>query len=281
MKHSYQGLALLAAALACPLAAPAERIERSFRVNTDTVVEVRNQIGQVKVRGWSQPQVRVIAVSKTRAVEPHLEQTASRVHLHTHVLESAASASDRVVDYEIWAPPDAHLDVYLGAGTLQVENFTEDVRVEAPTATVRLYRLDGNTVVKTLGGSVEVDSCTGRLEINSVSGTLRFRNTDTYYLVAETTSGDIFYEGDVRRGGSYEFRNHAGLVELALPAAASFELNANSVQGEVTNEFPLTPRSHGRVPQRAGIHSLLGTVQSGEAMIRVTSFSGTIRVRKR
>lgn len=281
MNRSARSLALLVAALALPLSVGAERLERTFPAADDTVVELRNLSGQVTVRAWDRPQVQVVALRRSLVVETHIEQAANRIHIHTHLLQTSAPASDRVVDYEIWAPPYARLQLYLETGTLQVENFFDDVSVETVAATVELRNLSGHTSVKTLNGSVEAVRCSGRLEAASISGTLRFLETDTRYLVANTTSGDIFYEGDFRSGGSYDFLNHDGSIELRLPASASFELNANSVEGQVESELPVTPRSHGRVPQRAGMQSLLGTVHTGEAMVRATSFSGTIRVRKR
>lgn len=273
---------VLAAAVLAPLAARAERIERTFPADADTAVEIRNYVGQVKVHGWSQPQVKVIALRKTQVVEPHLELKANRVHIHTHNLDTAASPADRVVDFEVWAPPDAQLDIYLESGSVLVENFTEDIRVEATAANVRVYRLDGYSTISTLSGGIEAEACAGRVEVTTISGTVRFRNNDSRNLVAGSTSGDIYYEGALQRGGSYEFRTNSGTIELTLPADASFELNARSSEGEVRNDFPLAPRSHGRPPQQANaLRSSLGTVQSGDALIRASSFSGTIRVRKR
>ena len=281
MNRTAGGVVLLVATLAWPLTARAERIERTFPATTETVVEVKNLNGQVEIHAWDQPQVRVVAVRRSPAVETHFEQAANRIHIHTHLLQASAPASDRVVDYEIWAPPYAQLKLRVEAGTLQVQGFNEDVSVEAVAAKVVLRNLGGHTEVNTLSGSVEAERCSGRLEATSISGTLRFLDTESRYLVANTTAGGISYEGDFQRGGSYEFISHDGAIDLLVPGNASFELNANSVQGEVTNELPLTPRTDGRVPQRSGMRSLLGTVHTGDAMVRATSFSGTIRVRKR
>lgn len=279
MSRFPRGWVVLAAALLVPVSARAERLERIFPAAEDTVVEVRNLNGQVTLKAWNRPQVQVVALRRSLVVETHIEQASNRIHVHTHLLQSSAPASERVVDYEIWAPANARLQIYQEAGSLQVENFTDDVSVETVAAQVRLRNLSGHTSVNTLNGSIQVEQCSGRLEATSISGSLRFLETDSDRLVAKTTSGDILYEGDLRPGGSYDFINHQGAIELWLPLTASFELDARTVQGKVLNELPLTPRSHGRVPQRSA--SLLGTAHTGEAMVRATSFSGTIQVRKR
>jgi len=284
-RHSARALVrgLLLLALALPfggLAAAAEEVVRSFPASDSTVLEIRNLSGRVEIRSWNQRQVKVVARRQTRAVETHFEETANQIHVHTHLLQSAAPASERVVDYQIWAPADINVKLHQDVGTVRIENFADDVNVETVAAQVELRNLTGHTSVQTLNGSVEVWRGAGRLDATSISGSLRFLDMDTRNLVARTTSGDIYFEGDFRPGGSYEFVNHQGAIELRVPSTASFELNANSVKGDVTSEFPFTPRSHGRLPHASVARSLLGTVHAGEAMVRVTSFSGTIRLRK-
>lgn len=281
MNRSHRCLVFLVTLLALPLAARAERIERTFPVTSNPLVEVRNLNGRMVIQAWDQPQVRVVALRRSRAVETHFEQVANRVHLHTHLLQASAPASERVVDYEIWAPADARLKLRVEAGTVQIEGFRQDVTVKAVAASVLLRQLAGYTTVKTLNGSIEAVACSGRLEVTSISGSLRFLDMQNRFLVANTTSGDIFYQGGFLPGGTYDFLNHEGSIELLVPAQASFELTANSVQGQVINELSVKPRRHGRLPQRSGMRSLLGTVQTGDAMVRATSFSGTIRLRKR
>lgn len=273
-------LTLLAAALLFSAAAHAQRVVRTFPAGEDAVVEILNLHGHVVLHGWNKPQVKVIAIPRTRAVEAHFETSANRIHIHTHLLQSTAPTRDHMVDYEVWAPATARLQLELKTGSMLVENFREDVHIDTVTATVQLRNLAGHTSVNTLNGSIEATHCSGRLEATTISGTLRFRDSFTRYLSARTTSGDIYFVGGLRASGSYEFSSNEGLIELTLPADASFELKADSSKGTVISEFPLKRRSHGRVPQRPLQRSLLGTAQTGGAMVRATSFSGTIRIRK-
>jgi DUF4097 and DUF4098 domain-containing protein YvlB len=281
MKNQVCGVLLVCVtALALPLAVRGERIEQTFAAGPDSVVEIRNLNGRVDVQSWNEPQVKVVALRRSRAVEVHLEQNANHIHVHTHLLQASTPASERAVNIEIWAPASANLEIHLESGTVRVENFTRDVNAEAVAATVVLRNLSGHTSVQTLNGSIRAEGCSGRMEATSISGSLEFSDMTSRFLVARTTSGDIYYEGSFRPGGSYDFLNHEGSIELRVPASASFELRANSVKGKVENELPITSHQHGRLPRPSTAQSLLGTVQTGEAMVRVTSFSGTIRLRK-
>ncbi len=272
---------LLGLVLLLPLPARAERVEQTFPAAENTVIEVRNLNGQITVHAWTEPEVKVAAMRNSMAVETHFEQAANRIHVHTHLLQTSAPAGDRMVDYEIWAPPGARLRLRLETGTLRVENFVNDVTVETVAAAVELRNLSGHTSVDSLNGSIFAERCSGHLEARSISGSLHFKESGSKYVRADTTSGDILYEGTLQPAGSYEFVNHEGAIELRLPANASFELNARSVQGEViVSEFAIKRQNHGAVPPSRPRNSFLGTVHTGDAMVRATSFSGTIRVRK-
>ena len=270
---------LLSLVLLLPQAAAAQRVERVFDAPPGTVLEIVNLNGQVVVQGWDRPQVRVVGVRRSGAVEIHMKDVASQIHIHTHLLQTDVPPSERTVNYEIWAPPYISLIAKLETGSLRVENISEVITVETVVADVLLRNLSGHISVETMNGSVQVEHCSGRMEVTSISGSLRFLQPRTRRLVAKTTSGDIYFEGSLLRAAAYKFYNHEGNIELLLPANASFELTANSIKGQVYNDFPLTPSSHGRVPQRSYERSLFGTVHSGEAMVQVTSFSGTIRIR--
>ena len=268
-----------AALLALTPALRAQEAEHIFPATAETVVEIRNIHGTVKVHGWDQPRVRVVARPHSRAVEAHFEQPASRVHIHTHVLEDGTGTDARTMDYEVWAPANVHIEVDLKSGSLELENFSEDVTIKTVAATVILRNVSGHTSVETLNGSVQAEHCIGRLEVASISGSLRFTDCPAHYLKASTTAGDILFIGNLKFAGTYEFSNNEGQIELRLPRTASFELSANAIQGKVVSKFPLKTRAHGRKPQRNLQRSLFGTAQSGGALVRATTFSGTIRIR--
>lgn len=277
--RGFQAGVLSAALLALTAPLGAQEAEHIFPATAETVVEIRNIHGAVKVHGWDQPRVRVVARPHSGAVEAHFEQPASRVHIHTHILEDNTATGARVMDYEVWAPANVHVEVDLKSGSLELENFSEDINIKTVAATVILRNVSGHTSVETLNGSIQAEQCTGHLEVSTISGSLRFTDCPADYLKAGTTSGDIHFIGSLKFAGTYEFSNNEGEIELRLPRTASFELSASSIQGEVVSEFPLKTRAHGRKPRKNFQRSLFGTAQSGGALVRATTFSGTIRIR--
>lgn len=270
-----------AVVLLLPTQLAAERTERSLPASADTLIEIQNQTGRVRVHGWDRPLLHVVAERRSRATEVHFEQTANRVHVHTHILQADLAASERTVDYEIWMPLDASLDLHVDAGQVEVEGLRDGIEIQTVAAPVILRDVVGMVEVTTTSGDVTLTRSGGRLQVKSVSGNLTFVDVPGRFLTARTASGDIRFEGELLGGGSYEFSNHQGAIELLLPPDSSFELTAHSVQGEVTSSFSLKPKSHGRLPTPSYSRSLLGTVQSGAALVRASTFNGRIVIGKR
>ncbi len=115
--------------------------------------------------------------------------------------------------------------------------------------------------MRTLGGNVTLTSVAGPK------------------VTVSTTRGAIRYDGDPGQGGDYELINHNGDIEVALPATASVDLTARTVNGAVQNDFPLQQKAHTSFALDA--RSLAGTAASGSCMIRLSSFSGKIHVHKK
>jgi len=272
---------VLLSVLLLPAPLAAQRMERAFPSSADALVELRNQAGRVLVHGWDRPNVLVVYDRRSRSTDVHFDEGANRLLIHTQVLQGDIQASERVVDFEIWMPAAASLDLHLDVGEVEVDGLRDTTKVETVAAAVVLREVQGTIQVTTTSGPVSVTESAGRLNVVSVSGDLRFVNTPGRFLAARTASGSIHLEGALLDGGDYELSSHEGAIELWLPANASFELFARSLQGKVTNSFPLRPKSRGRLPPPNHARSLLGTVQSGAALLRASSFSGNISIEKR
>ena len=258
----------------------AQESTHEFPATSDTVVSIQNIHGTVKVHGWDQMKVKVVVVPHSAQVEAHFESPANRVHIHTHLLDENADTNARKVDYEVWAPANVRVDIELKSGTLEVENFSEDLGIRTVAATVALRNVSGHTSIETLNGNVEVHQCQGHVEATSISGSLHFTDCAAHFLKAGTTSGDIIFTGNLKFAGTYDFNNNEGAIELRLPPSASFDLTATAIQGSVQNEFPLKTRKNERTQQVDYQRSLTGTAQGGGARVKATTFSGTIRIQK-
>jgi DUF4097 and DUF4098 domain-containing protein YvlB len=124
------------------------------------------------------------------------------------------------------------------------------------------------------------DITSGHVEVGTGSGKVSLTNVSGPSVTVNTTSSGIHYDGDFGSSGAYQLATHSGPIEVELPASASVEVKAESVNGNVQNDFPLQPKTHSDFKPQMG-RSFQGFANSGSSSVSLHSFSGTIRVKKR
>ncbi len=279
--------ALLAAALLvllCP-AEPvaAHQVEKRFSVGLRPVVNVRNKSGNITVKSWNRPEVLVVANHPSDKVEVDAQQVGNRIDVITHLVTQNIKPEELRADYEITVPSEADLQIRSDAGNVKVEGVAGELTFDTVAADVDLREVAHLLIVKTITGSLVCVRCAGRMEVSSVSGSFRFVEPVSNNLRAVTTSGKIFFDGDFQPYGSYVLKSYTGEIDLLFAESDSFELNASSENGKVENEAAIKPLQHERRPpvKSRFQSSLFGTVNQGQARVQLSSFSGTIKVRKR
>jgi DUF4097 and DUF4098 domain-containing protein YvlB len=265
--------------LALPAAA---QVDKRFAVDVRPVVTVRNPHGKIEVKSWTQPQVHVVAQHGAR-VEVDAEQIGNRVEIVTHSLAEGLSAADLLTTYTITVPEETELHVRTDSGGVFVERVFGDMTFDTVAADLELREVAGYLVIKTIGGTLTCVRCAGRIEFTSISGSARMIQPVSSNVRLQTTSGQIFFDGEFVRGGAYILKTHSGPIEVRFSENDSFNLNATSVYGQVDSQATLRPPAHARggIRPRSTSSSLLGTHNEGYAKVELTSFFGRISIRKR
>ncbi len=283
-QHAWRAPVMTAAAALVFVAAPAasaHRIEKHFAVGERPVIMVRNSHGRVEIQSWKKPEVVVVGNHNSNKVEVDTEQAGNRIEVTTHVLGENVNPSDVQADYRITVPEESELHVRTDLGEIMVARVFGDMTFDTVAADVQLQEVAGYMVVKTVGGSVLCARCAGRIEVRSISGNVRFVQPQMDNVRVETTSGNIYYDGDFHRWGIYSLKTGNGLLEVRFSDTDSFDLTAATVNGTIENQAKIKPHAHERrSPSRFGT-SLVGTFNDGHARVELSSFSGTIRILKR
>ena len=123
--------------------------------------------------------------------------------------------------------------------------------------------------------------CAGRIEASSISGNFRLLDLRSYHVWAQTSSGNILFNGEFLPNGTYSLKNYSGVIEVRFSPGDSFDLSATSLKGKVNNEAKLTPSAHQHHSLPKWGNALFGTFNEGRAKIEMTSFDGTINILKR
>ena len=268
------------------VAASPTRVEKTllFQTNVNPRISLVNLAGHVVVRGWDKAQVRALCSTNSPQVSIESDplptgSSTDRVHFETHVLDPSLTGSAVTADYTLDVPVESDVEIRNRQGTVTIERLTGDTWVDTVGSDVVITDASGHVSVNTVGGNIEIIRSAGRVEASSIFGNVHFISPTSSRLRALTNSGKIIYEGELASGGEYKFSDYSGPMEIVCPADSSFKLDARSVQGKVYKdpEFSLIPKRHESFGP--GQTSLLGTHNSGSAILEPTSFSGDIRIR--
>lgn len=168
-------------------------------------------------------------------------------------------------------------------GDVQAGTMSDNVTVTNVRGRATLNAISGNLVARevsegvratTVSGSVTISDCKGTINANSTNDVITLTNIDSRDVIAKTISGDVRFTGKIQDGGRYEFESFNGSVVLTLPSDSSFNLTAKTHSGSVNTEFPV------QLTRTTGGTLMSGTVGKGGAEVVVSSFNGSVQIRK-
>jgi Putative adhesin len=156
-------------------------------------------------------------------------------------------------------------------GDVNVATASSDLSIETVRGRLHYYSASGDLRADRIEGGAKVSTANGDIEIGTVFQRLEARNTSGDLRLGEVL-GDtsiVAVSGDVRvlsyGAGGMHVRSVSGDVTVGIPTGISFEVDAESVSGEVRSEIP--------------VHDSLG-VPGGqpEVSLTVRSVSGDVLV---
>ena len=192
-------------------------------------------------------------------------------------------------DAEINASGVAKVSINTQGGAVTVERVTGAVDVNTLGGEITVVNSQGAIRVHSVGGDIEVHDVRPRApedvcEVGNVGGDVTLAQISHSQVRVNTVGGDVDFSSALARGGRYSFQSISGDLSLTLPPDSSFRLDA-TLQGEVDSDFPLK-YSSSNVEEtddatRHLPHRIEGTSGTGDALITLSSFNGSIQLRKR
>jgi DUF4097 and DUF4098 domain-containing protein YvlB len=275
------------AILFCAAAANAagQRIEKHFAVKSRPVVVIQNVAnGRIEVKSSKNLEVVVIASQTSNKISFEMEQAGDRVDVIASILDLSAQPLELETSFQLTVPEETELQLKTENGLIYVEQVMGDMTLESVAGDVHLKEVSGYIIVKTTGGSLVCTQCAGKLKFESISGSAQILQPALNIVNANTSFGNILFDGDFIRTGLYSMRSSKGLVEVRFSGNDSFDLNARTNMGTVDNQAAayLKPDSHGGNRNLGSkFRGLFGTVGAGLAKVELSTYSGTIRILKR
>lgn len=213
-------------------------------------------------------------------------------------------------DLTIQVPRGKSLRLHLAVGRVEVRNVEGELSLDLSSASVIASGTKGRIEVDAGSGSIELRDAEGELTVDTGSGSttltdvrLRSVNIDagsgsvrgtnvraerfkvdvgsgrvgvdaltTDDLFVDTGSGSVNL-GLTRAPRTSEIDTGSGSVTITLPASVGLDLDIETGSGGITTDFPVTMNGISR-------RSLRGTIGDGSGLLRVSTGSGGVRLRK-
>lgn len=171
------------------------------------------------------------------------------------------------------------------SGSITLRNITRSVDANAFNGDITVEKTKGPVALSSISGTIDVRDAEqsdpgDALDIKSISGDVSVSNAKFGRVGASTVSGDVNWTGALSNGGQYKFSNTNGDITLVMPATSSFRVNAQTATGgAVSTDFLL--RSQGDTSFEKIAQNVRGVYGTGSAQLELTTFNGTIRLRKK
>ncbi len=288
-----------------------ERISKTVKLGASGQLDLANVSGTIIVTAGPGDEVKIEAVKRGRGdtdaeAKTQLTNVTVEITEHPGRLDVRARYKEgerhvnASVDYTVTAPAGTRVTVRSVSGDISVTGTKGDLDVESVSGDVTIAEAGRLSRAKTVSGDVDIKGAAtdGSLDVSSVSGDVVARSVKARRIEAGTVSGnaelsdatceaatmksvsgDVTFNGPLARAGRYEFKSHSGDVRLVVGAEPGFELDASTFSGAVNSDLPLTVGGEkGAAISRRSLHGVYG---DGSATIDVTTFSGSVIIRKR
>ncbi|MCS7216797.1 MAG: DUF4097 domain-containing protein [Candidatus Bipolaricaulota bacterium] len=212
------------------------------------------------IRGWG---------SRAEALERELRKSPP-VHWQEGVLRVGPEPEGVELDYTLFLPAEAEVEVEVGSGDVTARGFSKRLRIVTGSGDVELMDLTGEVRLRCGSGDVALTRVFGALDLRTGSGDIQGWEVKGY-LDVETGSGDVALDGvegelriltgsgDVRVEGqckeeTWRIRTSSGDVHLALFKGAQAELDLRTEFGDLTCALPFSAEEwrEGRLRGRLG-----------------------------
>ena len=242
---------------------PAQSRSDEFRWNgtvaQGAAIEVQGINGEIVAEPSGGSEVQVVALKTSRRSD--VNSVKMKVVEHAGGVTICALYPNEDGDYPSSCGPDGD-----GKGHGRIKN--NDVQVNF---TVRVPQRV-SFVGKTINGSITATSLNGNVITQTINGSIKISTSG--YAEAKTINGDISARlGDSNWSNALNFQTINGGINLEIPSGLSTSVDAETLNGSFTSDFPLT------VTTLTGRKHVKGVIGSGGRDLVLRTINGSINLR--
>lgn len=286
-----------------------EKFEKTMSLPKDGKVHISNISGDITIATWGQDQVKIDALKVSKAdTATKAKENAAKVTIEAMMegnvlrIETKYPKSEKMwkgeslnvsVAYNLTIPAGAAVKAKNISGDVTAENLGGAADLGAISGNVKLKKaakgadcntvsgdldvldISGDVFLKSVSGTITASMIKGSIQAESVSGDLTLTEVSEAGTVrAKALSGGVVYRGSINKAGSYNLKSHSGSIDMSIPADSAFDFEAETFSGGITTDFEI------KVSGKISPKELMGVVNGGGATVKLSSFSGDIRLKK-
>jgi DUF4097 and DUF4098 domain-containing protein YvlB len=218
-----------------------QKLSKRYPAGKNVRIELRNISGTIVVESWNRDEIRLSATIESKNV--HVVPKQLDQCLMVDVMSDNRGRSDvGDINFKLQVPVNSSVDLETRRGNISVANIR--------------------------GGLV-------RAHVSS-EGDIELTNITASHVVAQNVTGNIFFDGEFSRGGTYEFKSTKGDITIRIPGNSAFSLVAASPARKIAlGDF----WNNGFKTQDG--RKYVGDVGDGRSSVSVTNFNGQITFLRR
>lgn len=214
---------------------------RRYPAGKNVRLELRNLSGTITVETWERNEIKLTATLESPSAQLAPRQTENGVTIDV-VGDNRGRSDVGDVNFNIYVPATSSVDLETMRGQITVSNIR--------------------------GGLV-------RAHVSS-EGDITLTGVIAERVFASNTIGDIFFDGKLAAGGTYEFKSKSGNITLRLPADSAFHL----VAWTSTKKLDLGPFWNPSLKSLGDGRKVTGDVGDGRSSVSITNHQGNISFRR-
>jgi hypothetical protein len=232
---------LLITALAGSEAFAQQHVSKRFPAGKGVRLELKNLSGLVEVESWNRNEIRISATLESPGTRFDPRQLGDELIVDLLGDNRGRDVGD--VNFKIQLPVNSSVDVETRRGDIKVTNMH--------------------------GGFV-------RARV-STEGDITLAGINASQIVAQSTTGNIYFDGEFASGGMYEFQTTVGEITIRIPGESAFKLVAASS----TRQISLGQFWNKGFQSFGNGRKYVGDVGDGRASVSVTNLKGSITFLRR
>jgi len=290
-------LLLMAIALAAGGAWAGESVDVTKAASASPSVDIENLAGSVRITGWDRNEIKVTGVLGDDTDGLDFSGSGDSFDIEVEIPDSYGRRHrDIDADLEIWLPAGSSVSVETVSasirvsevnGQLELESVSGEVTVDGSPTSADVETVSGNIqvsgsqtriIAESVSGAIELSGVAERVEAATVSGSIKVGASNIERGEFEAVSGSVHFTGALSPGARLSAESHSGNVVLNLPADTSASFQIETFSGSINNGFGGGEAE--RTSRYAPGKRLDFTLGSGDAQVRIETFSGSVTLKR-